>query len=83
VNVLKVEANRERHVDNRGGDLVVLIGRRWIRFAAYYGTPPGSRIGLWRTRAYGLYGLNLRVGKRITGPCLTTFVHTKRRDPLR
>lgn len=61
----------------RGGDCRFTIGKRWVRFAAYYGTPPGSHIGFWRTSGYGLNGWNLRIGRRIAGPCLTLFIHTK------
>jgi hypothetical protein len=63
-----------------GGDVVITLGRRWVRFAAYAGSPPGSHIGLWRTRWGGLRGVNLRLGRRYVGPCLTLFIHTKRRE---
>lgn len=76
----RVEVSRDRHRDNRGGDLVVRLFGRWVRFAAYYGTPPGSHIGVWRTRMGEMVGINLRVGRRYVGPTLTTFVHTR---PLR
>ena len=60
--------------------LVFLLGRRWIRFGAFYGEPPGSHIGLWRTRVDNLRGVNLRIGKRYLGPCFTVLAHTRRRD---
>ena len=50
---------------------------RWLRIAAYYGSPPGSHIGFWRTRAGTVRGWNLRVGKRYIGPCLTLMIHTR------
>ena len=53
------------------------FGRRWVRVAAYYGSPPGSHIGFWRTRAGTVHGWNLRIGKRYVGPCLTLLVHTR------
>jgi hypothetical protein len=56
--------------------VVDLLGR-WVRFAVYYGTPPGSHIGVWRTHWGDLRGLNVRIGRRYVGPCLTAFVHTK------
>ncbi len=70
-----IEIRRERHPDNRGGDLVIRTRHLRMRLAAYYGTPPGSHVGLWRTHSGELYGVNLRIGRRYTGPCLTVFVH--------
>lgn len=49
------------------------LGR--LRVGAFYGSPPGSHIGLWRTNYHGLKGLNLRIGRRYVGPCLTVLVH--------
>lgn len=66
-----------------GGDVVITVGRRWIRLAAYAGSPPGSHMGWWVTRGGfygGLYGVNYRVGRHWPGPCLTLFVHTQKRD---
>lgn len=74
--LLRVKGSRERNADQLGGDLVIETLGRWVRFAAYYGTPPGSHIGLWRTSVDDLRGLNLRIGRRYRGPCLTVFVHT-------
>ena len=77
---LTIKTSREQGKSQRGGDLVVETRRRWIRFAAYYGQPPGSHIGLWRTRSGfsgAMKGLNLRIGKRYVGPTLTVFVHTR------
>lgn len=70
---------RGRPVDygQRGGDVVVTAFGRWIRVALYIGSPPGSNIGIWRTRAGELTGVNVRVGRRYIGPCLTAFVHTR------
>lgn len=49
------------------------------RIAAYWGTPPGSHIGFWRTRYDGvLRGLNYRIGRRYVGPTLTMFMHWRR-----
>jgi len=79
---LEIKTRRERNEWQRGGDIVFKTRRRWLRLALYYGDLPGSHIGFWRTRggfSGALYGWNLRVGKRIVGPCLTMFVHTKRR----
>lgn len=75
--MIRVKGRRERHPGNRGGDLVIEIGPRWFRFAAYFGTPPGSHIGYWRTRVEDMRGVNLRLGRRYTGPCLTLFIHTR------
>lgn len=63
---------------NRGADLSIDTLGRWVRICVAIGTPPGSHIGLWRTNGYGLRGLNLRIGRRIAGPCLTVFIHTHR-----
>jgi len=73
---MRVVGSRDRHPENRGGDLVIETASRWVRFAVYWGTPPGSHIWLWRTSWGELKGLNLRIGRRYVGPCLTMFVHT-------
>lgn len=78
---MKIEARPKRSVEQRGGDVIIRTGRRWLRLAAYYGSPPGSHIGFWRTRgglSGSLRGWNLRIGKRYVGPCLTAFAHTRR-----
>lgn len=77
---IRIEISGERGTDQFGGDVRVEWPGRWVRLAAYFGTPPGSHIGLWRTRggySGALQGLNLRVGRRYVGPCLTVFVHTR------
>lgn len=66
--------------DGWEADLRLTTRRRWYRVGAFYGTPPGSSIGLWRTRWGTLRGLNLRIGRRYVGPCLTLLAHTKRGD---
>lgn len=48
---------REFEIRWRGQD-----PNHFIRFGAFYGPPPGSHMGFWRTRAYGLRGLNYRIG---------------------
>lgn len=76
---MKIETRGERNADQRGGDIRIETRRRWLRLAVYYGTPPGSRIGFWRTGggfSGSLRGWNVRVGRRYVGPCLTVFVHT-------
>lgn len=66
------------HTDTQlGGDVRTVLFDRWWRIALFYGQPPGSHIGLWRTRVDGLEGINLRIGRRYTGPCLTLFIHTR------
>ncbi len=75
---MTVKVSREWYPDQKGGDLVVEALGHWVRFAVYVGTPPGSHIGIWRTSWGDLKGLNVRVGKRYIGPCLTAFVHTHR-----
>lgn len=76
---MKITTSGEWSDEQRGGSIMFRSSRRWwIRLAAYYGRPPGSHIGLWRTRVDPLYGLNLRIGKRYVGPCLTMFVHFRR-----
>lgn len=73
---MSITVSREWCPDQKGGDLVVEVLGRWVRFALYVGTPPGSHIGLWRTNWGYLKGVNLRIGKRYVGPCVTVFVHT-------
>jgi hypothetical protein len=59
---------------------VDLFGR-WFRLGIFYGEPPGSRIGFWRTRCDELHGWNYRIGKQYTGPCLTALLHTRPSRP--
>lgn len=66
---------------NRGGSVALTVaGRWWVRFALYVGSPPGSHIGVWLTRWPPLYGANVRIGRRYVGPCVTAFVHARRRE---
>lgn len=55
---------------------------RWVRAGVFYGEAPGSHMmdrhaAFWRTRAYGLYGWNLRLGWW-PGPCVTMLLHTRK-----
>lgn len=74
---IRILARAERSGSQRGGDVVVESRSRRLRLGAYYGEPPGSHIGYWRTRMGAMRGWNLRVGKRYSGPCLTLFLHTE------
>ncbi|MFI6909696.1 hypothetical protein ACIBKY_51135 [Nonomuraea sp. NPDC050394] len=74
----EITFSRSRHWPvQAGGDVVVVVGRRWMRAAIYFGQPPGSRIGVWVTRADRVRGVNVRVGKRYIR-CLTILLHTQR-----
>jgi hypothetical protein len=66
-------------MDGWGADISIQIRRRWVRLGIFYGTPPGSHIGVWFTRRPPLYGVNLRVGWRYIGPCLGMLAHTQRK----
>jgi hypothetical protein len=79
--MVTVTFRRECARGNNGGDVVLETSRRWYRLAAYFGTPPGSHIGVWRTRCDDLRGVNVRFGRRVAGPCLTVFVHTRPTRP--
>lgn len=72
-----IAAYWEHNTSQWGGDIRIVLFDRWWRAALYFGQPPGSHIGLWRTRTDGLQGINLRVGHRYIGPCLTVFIHTR------
>lgn len=76
---MNVERHYRRLTDGFEASLVVRVGRRWVRVGAFYGPPPGSHIGLWRTRSGTLRGLNVRLGRRYVGPCLTLIAHTRKR----
>ena len=68
-----------RYIDKRDGwelDLRIETPGRWVRGGLFWGMPPGSHIGFWRTRLGDFHGWNFRVGKRYSGPCLTALVHT-------
>jgi hypothetical protein len=72
--------NRSGHAAaQRWADLRLARHDRWVRAGVFYGTPPGSHIGLWRTRVDDLRGWNLRIGCRYTGPCLTLLLHWRSR----
>ncbi len=77
-----IHGRRQPSIDygNRGGDAVLKAFGWWIRLAIYAGSPPGSHIGLWRTRWDTMRGINLRIGRRTIGPCVTMFIHVR---PLR
>lgn len=74
---LAVVVRPEYNTDQLGVFVVVQRPTRWWRAALILGTPPGSHIGLWRTRWGELRGINYRIGRRYIGPCLTVFLHTK------
>ena len=74
---MDLEWHRDWTPEQKGGGVRLNLRRRWIRVAAYYGQPPGSHIGLWRTRVDDLSGLNLRIGRRYIGPCVTALIHTR------
>lgn len=72
---MAIKFEREHNDQQRGGDVVITAGKRWLRVALYIGSPPGSHIGFWRTRIGPMRGLNLRIGRRYVGPCVTVFAH--------
>jgi hypothetical protein len=73
-----VEVNAFRHPGVQSGvEVRVDVPGRWVRLVANVGVPPGSHIGLWRTAADDLRGINLRLGRRYVGPCLTLLAHTR------
>ena len=59
-------------------NLVIEYCGHWFRLFAAYGIPPGSNIGLWHTSMGEVHGWNFRVGRRLTGPCLTVLAHTRK-----
>ncbi len=75
--MIRVKTHAQRLPDGFESDLVLQTDGRWLRLGAFYGTPPGSHIGLWRTRWGSVRGVNLRVGRRYIGPCLTLLIHTR------
>lgn len=79
--VLTVEVHSERGKNQHGGDVVIETHGHRLRLAAYFGPPPGSHIGFWCTRADSLRGVNLRIGKRYVGPCLTLLAHIRSARP--
>ena len=60
-------------------EIVVYAAGRRTRFGAFYGTPPGSHMGFWRTRAYGMNGLNYRIGSFRRS--LTFLLHSRPTEP--
>ena len=58
-----------------GAGLRVTVPGRWFRAAAFFGQAPGSHMGFWRTRAYGLCGWNYRAGT--IRRCVTVLLHTR------
>ena len=70
-----VEIHGERSGFQIGCSLRITLPGRWFRVAAFLGEAPGSHMGFWRTRAYGLRGWNYRVGT--IGRCATVLLHTR------
>ena len=69
-----------RRLDDGWEATAVIEGpKRWRRLGAFWGPPPGSHIGLWRTN-WGVRGWNFRVGRRYIGPCLTLLAHGRPAD---
>jgi hypothetical protein len=57
---------------------VTLKGVRWWRIGLFLGPPPGSHMGFWQTRAWGLRGWNYRWGT--FGNAITVLAHTRADD---
>lgn len=76
--LLAVDGHADRLDDGWQADAAVVVPGRWVRVGAFYGPPPGSHMGLWRTRCDDLRGLNWRVQLR-NRPwrCLTLIAHTR------
>lgn len=70
-----VEIHGEWFDVQKGCGLRLTLPGRWFRVAAFFGQPPGSHMGFWRTRAYGLRGWNYRVGT--FRHCLTVLLHIR------
>ena len=77
---LNMERRSGHAAAQRWADVRLSRRDQWIRLGVFYGTPPGSHIGLWRTRYDDLYGWNLRIGRRYTGPCVTLVLHWRHSD---
>jgi hypothetical protein len=75
--ILNLTAEVEKDVDQLGLDVRAVALGRHVRLAGYLGTPPGSKIGFWRTSIDDLRGVNFRLGRQYTGPCLTLLLHTR------
>ena len=73
---MRVEWRTERSPAQAGGDVRVTVGECWVRCAVYYGQPPGSQRGVWRTGIGDLTGWNVRVGT--ARRALTVFVHVRK-----
>jgi len=70
-----------RHASQSEAEVVIRTPHRRLRLLGVYGTPPGSHIGLWRTRTGDTSGWNLRIGRRYVGPCITVLAHTRPARP--
>jgi hypothetical protein len=70
-----VEVHGEWFDFQKGCGLRLTLPGRWFRVAVFYGTPPGSHMGFWRTRVDTLRGWNYRVGT--IRRCATVLLHTR------
>lgn len=76
---MRVEARTGRTLGQSYGELVVRTRKRWLRFfVAYDDKAPWPRYGFWRTRGWEVRGVNLRVGAKFPGPCVTVAVFWRR-----
>jgi hypothetical protein len=78
---VRIETSRDRQIPggmrHAGGDIRFYGRRRWVRLAVYWGVPPGSHIGLWRTDTGTVHGWNLRIGWRHRST-IEGFCHTRK-----
>lgn len=77
-----VTGHARRLADGWESDLVIETSHRWLRGGLFYGPPPGSHMGFWRTNWAELHGWNYRVEVHRPGAgrwrCLTALLHTKK-----
>lgn len=72
----------------RKGELIdvhATVAGNWYRFAVFFGSAPGSHMGLWHTdmgnwlQGGAVHGWNYRVGS--LRRCVTLLAHTRKANP--
>lgn len=80
--LLTVDGHARKLDNGWEADIVVTVPGHWLRAGAFYGPPPGSHMGWWRTRVDDLAGINYRAQVRPPSPdggwrCLTLLAHSR------
>lgn len=76
---MRVKTRAGRTLGQSYAEVVIRTRKRWVRLFICHDRKAGwPRYGFWRTGGWEVRGVNLRVGVKFPGPCVTALVHWRR-----